>query len=69
MKSNFLRILILVLTPISFAAITSCSDDDSPSKPTIISAAGDIQPSMDEFRNLLGPNNGKMCIRDRGYTL
>lgn len=58
MKSHILRIFILYLTPLSFALFTACSDDDTATKPTIISTAGDIQASMDEFRNLLGPNNG-----------
>ncbi|HQW02899.1 MAG TPA: hypothetical protein PLR30_10505, partial [Saprospiraceae bacterium] len=58
MKSNFLRIFTLFLIPICFAGFIACSDEETAAKPTIISAAGDIQASMDEFRNLLGPNNG-----------
>lgn len=36
----------------------ACSDKDDDNKPQIIQAAGNIQAAMDEFRNLLGANNG-----------
>jgi hypothetical protein len=38
--------------------VHSCSDDDSKLTPKEFSAAGNILGTMDEFRNLLGTNNG-----------
>jgi hypothetical protein len=39
-------------------AVQACSDKDSDNKPQVIKAAGNIQAAMDEFRTLLGANNG-----------
>jgi len=38
--------------------LMACSDKDDDNKPQVITAAGNIQAAMDEFRNLLGANNG-----------
>jgi hypothetical protein len=38
-------------------ALASCGDDDG-SEPTVVSGAGDIEPLVEEYRALLGPDNG-----------
>ena len=53
-------ISLLVVLSLSFL-LHSCKDDHDDSQPEIISAAGDIQAAMDEFRGLLGPNNGSVA--------
>jgi hypothetical protein len=35
-----------------------CKKDEADPEPTVLTAAGDLQSKMDEYRNLLGPNNG-----------
>ena len=49
--------LLLLLCIMIFAVTTACEKEDD-AKPQVISAAGDIQAAMDEFRDLLGTNNG-----------
>ncbi|MEO6131044.1 MAG: hypothetical protein ABIQ02_04300, partial [Saprospiraceae bacterium] len=45
------------LLSISLLIFISCNKDDD-KKPTVITAAGDIQSAMNEYRSLLGENNG-----------
>ena len=56
MKKYIYYFLLLSIT-ISFSTI-ACDKDDDDDKPTVISAVGEVQPAIDEFRNLLGANNG-----------
>lgn len=55
MKKYFLHFLLLSFT---LSILIACNKDDDDNDPTVITAAGDIQTAMDEFRELLGPNNG-----------
>ncbi len=57
MKRGTIRILILNFAVVT-ALLAGCGDDDEIVEPTVISAAGNIQPKVDEYRRLLGePNN------------
>jgi hypothetical protein len=42
---------------LSATVFISCDKDDD-AEPSVITAAGDIQSALDEYRNLLGTNNG-----------
>jgi len=53
MKKSFFNLILLCF---SVAFFIACEKDEN--KPTVITATGNIQASMDEFRNLLGSNNG-----------
>src|SRR5690349_11726574 len=46
------KVLIIFITTLF---ISACG---SPSKPQIVTAAGDITSAVEEYRNLLGENNG-----------
>ena len=56
--------LFVVLALAAIASLASCGgdgDDDSGGsgdEPTVVTGAGDIQAKVDEFRGLLGPDNG-----------
>jgi hypothetical protein len=63
------RIGVGALAALVAAILASCggSDDETTSaadgtgaagKPTVVKSAGDIGPTVDEYRNLLGPDNG-----------
>lgn len=54
---DYMYYFLLLSISISFSTI-ACNKDDDDDKPTIISSVGAVQPAMDEFRNLLGANNG-----------
>ncbi|MEO6130284.1 MAG: hypothetical protein ABIQ02_00445 [Saprospiraceae bacterium] len=51
---NFLPFFLF---SISLLVLISCEKDDD-KKPNVITAAGNIQAAMDEYRSLLGANNG-----------
>jgi hypothetical protein len=59
--------LLALLALAASAIISSCGDDDDSgeepapgaAEPTEVTAAGDIASAVDEFRGLLGPNNGE----------
>lgn len=56
MKNRFLILYLLVMA--AFAIIlSSCNDDDDDQKPETISASGNIQSAMDDFRSRLGGSN------------
>lgn len=55
---------VLAATALAALALSACGDDDgdgdettAAGEPTVIEGAGDIQPRVEEFRNLLGPDN------------
>jgi hypothetical protein len=56
--------LLVVLVLAAIASLSSCGgdgDDGSGAageEPTVVTGAGDIQAKVDEFRGLLGPDNG-----------
>jgi hypothetical protein len=54
MKNYFL----IALTLTALAAVFGSCKKDEEDEPQVITAAGDIQAAMDEYRALLGPNNG-----------
>jgi hypothetical protein len=56
MKRDQFPFLFLLSIMLCFVIIACEKDDDA--KPQVISAAGDIQAAMDQFRDLLGSNNG-----------
>jgi hypothetical protein len=47
--------LFLLVASLSFTFI-ACDKDDA--EPTVLTASGNIQATLDEYRNLLGTNNG-----------
>ncbi len=53
MKNNLFKICLLATLVILQIA---CNKDEN--KPTVLKASGNIQATMDEFRNMLGANNG-----------
>ena len=53
MKKHFLYFILIL---ISGAIFISCNKDEN--KPTVLTAAGDIQSTLDEYRSMLGTNNG-----------
>jgi len=50
---TFIKNILLIFSLISFFA---CDKDEN--NPTVLTAAGDIQATLDEYRSLLGPDNG-----------
>lgn len=54
MKTCLFHFIALCLCASTFI---SCDNDDDPG-PTVITAAGDIQSALDDYRSLLGVNNG-----------
>jgi len=54
MKNYFFLLLALA----SFSALLGACKKDKDDEPTVITAAGNIQAAMDEYRALLGANNG-----------
>ncbi|MEP6793383.1 MAG: hypothetical protein ABJB16_03590 [Saprospiraceae bacterium] len=55
MKKSFFYFIVLMS---SVFMISSCNKDEN--KPTVLKASGNIQSTMDEFRNMLGNNNGNV---------
>ncbi len=53
MKHNLKNLIFVFL---SFTFFTSCQKDEN--KPIVLTAAGDIQATLDEYRSMLGTNNG-----------
>ncbi|MFM9947596.1 MAG: hypothetical protein ACKV1O_06625 [Saprospiraceae bacterium] len=49
--------ILLVVATLAFFTV-SCEKDNSGPKPTVIKASGDILAALEEYRALLGPNNG-----------
>jgi len=58
MKSQFILHTLVLFTGILLITLTSCDDEDEGKKPTIISTDTNVQGAIDEFRGLLGANNG-----------
>jgi hypothetical protein len=58
MKSRLSLFVILFISGTLCLSISSCSDEDEGKKPTIISSDTNVQGAIDEFRGLLGTNNG-----------
>lgn len=59
MNAPFGLLCRLFLAGVVVTAIFSCSkEDEEDPVQQVVSAAGDIQAAIDEYRNLLGPNNG-----------
>lgn len=54
MKKHGLWLVAVVIIALS----VGCKKDDNETKPTVITAAGNIQSALDQYRNLLGTNNG-----------
>ena len=50
-----------ILLSAGFILFFSSCDKQEENKPMVITAAGEIQASIDEFRNLLGSNNGNFA--------
>lgn len=58
MKNNLISKTLYYTVFACTLLLIACSDKDDDNKPQVITAAGNIQAAMDEFRNLLGANNG-----------
>jgi hypothetical protein len=63
---------LMVLALVAIASLSSCGgdgDDESATggqEPTVVTGAGDIQAKVDQFRGLLGPDNGGAPKGDPG---
>jgi len=55
-------LLLIALTAFTIA----CNDDDDDNDPQVITGAGNIQVALDEYRNLLGTNNGSSAPQESG---
>jgi hypothetical protein len=61
--NRFGTALLVALALAAIASLASCGGDgdgggDGTQEPTVVEGAGDIQAQVDEFRGLLGPDNG-----------
>jgi hypothetical protein len=62
--NRFQTALLVMLALAAIASLSSCGgDNDNESgaggqEPTVVTGAGDIQAKVDQFRGLLGPDNG-----------
>ena len=54
MKKHGLWLVVIAMITIHLG----CKKDNNETKPTVITAAGNIQSALDQYRNLLGTNNG-----------
>ena len=59
---SFYSLLLFCVMTLSWA----CNKDDDDNKPQVITGAGNIQAAIDEYRTLLGTNNGSAVGTQNG---